>query len=301
MLGGCTQIVGKDLDSSGALHMKKIYMFIEKFGTHVIVGVKMGGKDTVYVKQLYSSTLQPTEVQKQLKDIADKRFSDAPGSYGKVSREKFEIKEHGMPFMDTSTSSAYSNKESQDITFISKRRGGSSKTNLPHSAWIPTVSFEPDVISMSLVPITSLLSGIDGSGFLTHAINLYLRYKPPIEELHQFLEFQLPKQWAPVFGDLAVGPETKQQSNSSLRFSLMGPKLYVNTTPEQEWIKLGWTEARSTCLGGLFTSQRMAWLLWLSKLCTIRDACLGYGLTVKRSLQWMGEGGKMILYLPLKR
>ncbi|KAL6338062.1 hypothetical protein AAG906_010628 [Vitis piasezkii] len=205
--------------------------FIEKFGTHVIVGVKMGGKDTVYVKQLYSSTLQPTEVQKQLKDIADKRFSDAPGSYGKVSREKFEIKEHGMPFMDTSTSSAYSNKESQDITFISKRRGGSSKTNLPHSAWIPTVSFEPDVISMSLVPITSLLSGIDGSGFLTHAINLYLRYKPPIEELHQFLEFQLPKQWAPVFGDLAVGPETKQQSNSSLRFSLMGPKLYVNTTP----------------------------------------------------------------------
>lgn len=48
----------------------------------------MGGKDTVYVKQLYSSTLQPTEVQKQLKDIADKRFLDAPGSYGKVSREK---------------------------------------------------------------------------------------------------------------------------------------------------------------------------------------------------------------------
>ena len=42
----------------------------------------------MYVKQLYSSTLQPTEVQKQLKDIADKRFSDAPGSYGKVSREK---------------------------------------------------------------------------------------------------------------------------------------------------------------------------------------------------------------------
>jgi len=72
------------------------------------------------------------------------------------------------------------------------------------------------------------LSGIDGSGFLTHAINLYLRYKPPIEELHQFLEFQLPKQWAPVFGELAVGPERKQ-SGASLQFSLMGPKLYVNT------------------------------------------------------------------------
>lgn len=53
--------------------------------------------------------------------------------------------------------------------------------------------------------------------------------KPPIEELHQFLEFQLPKQWALVFGELAVGPERKQQSGASLQFSLMGPKLYVNT------------------------------------------------------------------------
>lgn len=52
--------------------------------------------------------------------------------------------------------------------------------------------------------------------------------KPPIEELHQFLEFQLPRQWAPVFGELAVGPE-KQQSGASLQFSFMGPKLYVNS------------------------------------------------------------------------
>lgn len=55
--------------------------------------------------------------------------------------------------------------------------------------------------------------------------------KPPIEELHQFLEFQLPRQWAPVFGELALGPQRKQQSSASLQFSFMGPKLYVNTTP----------------------------------------------------------------------
>ncbi|PKH57122.1 hypothetical protein CRG98_050301, partial [Punica granatum] len=54
--------------------------------------------------------------------------------------------------------------------------------------------------------------------------------KPPIEELHQFLEFQLPRQWAPVFGELALGPEKKQQSSASLQLSFMGPKLYVNTT-----------------------------------------------------------------------
>ncbi|CAK9139382.1 unnamed protein product [Ilex paraguariensis] len=50
--------------------------FIEKFGTHVIVGVKMGGKDVVYVKQQHSSSLEPADVQKRLKDMADKRFSD---------------------------------------------------------------------------------------------------------------------------------------------------------------------------------------------------------------------------------
>lgn len=55
--------------------------------------------------------------------------------------------------------------------------------------------------------------------------------KPPIEELHQFLEFQLPRQWAPVFGELAVGPQKKQQTSTSLQLSFMGPKLYVNTTP----------------------------------------------------------------------
>lgn len=50
--------------------------FIEKYGTHIIVGVKMGGKDAVHIKQLRSSDLQPTEVQKLLKQLADERFSD---------------------------------------------------------------------------------------------------------------------------------------------------------------------------------------------------------------------------------
>ncbi|KAK9292290.1 hypothetical protein L1049_020254 [Liquidambar formosana] len=206
--------------------------FIEKYGTHVIVGVKMGGKDIVYVKQQHSSPLQPADVQKRLKDMADKRFIDTAGhsiNPEKVyEKEKFETREHKLTFMDISASSSYSHKE--EITFICKRRGGSTNKNLTHYEWCHTVQSEPDVISMSFIPITSLLSGIHGSGFLSHAINLYLRYKPPVEELHQFLEFQLPRQWAPVFGELALGPERKQQSSASLQFSLMGPKLYVNTT-----------------------------------------------------------------------
>lgn len=62
--------------------------------------------------------------------------------------------------------------------------------------------------------------------------NIVLSYadKPPIEELHQFLEFQLPRQWAPVFSDLPLGPQRRQQSTTSLQFSLMGPKLFINTS-----------------------------------------------------------------------
>lgn len=208
--------------------------FIDSFGTHIIVGLKMGGKDVVYMKQQHSSSLQPVDVQKRLKDIADKRFSDATGQYGVGSEQanqndKFEGRVQQLRFADAIPPSSCSNKE--DIVSIYKRRGGSDDRNLSHYDWLNTVQLDPDVISMSFVPITSLLNGVPGSGFLSHAINLYLRYKPPIEELHQFLEFQLPRQWAPVFGELPLGPQQKQHSNASLQFSLLGPKLYVNTSP----------------------------------------------------------------------
>ena len=59
-----------------------------------------------------------------------------------------------------------------------KRRGGNDNRNLMHNDWLQTVQTEPDAISMSFIPITSLLNGVPGSGFLSHAINLYLRCKP---------------------------------------------------------------------------------------------------------------------------
>ncbi|WVZ22167.1 hypothetical protein V8G54_000711 [Vigna mungo] len=196
--------------------------FIEKYGTHVIVGVKIGGTDIIYAKQQYSSTVQPAVVQKKLKDMADEFFVG-----GRVNEK---AKDNALGFMDIQAGSYYES-EVQDIKFMCKRKGGNGKKSLSHSDWCQTVLSQPDVISMSFVPITSLLGGINGSGYLTHAMNLYLRYKPPIDELHQFLEFQLPRQWAPVFGELALGPERKPQNTASLQFSFLGPKLYVNTTP----------------------------------------------------------------------
>jgi hypothetical protein len=60
---------------------------------------------------------------------------------------------------------------------------------------------------------------------------LFQTDKPAIEELHQFLEFQLPRQWAPMYGDLPLVFDHKYKRNASpsLQFTLMGPKLYVNT------------------------------------------------------------------------
>ncbi|XP_068652380.1 MACPF domain-containing protein At4g24290-like isoform X2 [Aristolochia californica] len=208
--------------------------FIERFGTHVVVGVKMGGKDVIYVKQPHSSTLQPAEVQKRLKELADKRFSDANGQFGvhleeMYGRNRYDLKEHRLRFADSSPSRSYSDKK--DVLRMNKRRGGSDIKDLSHYEWLETVQFQPDVISVTFVPITSLLNGVPGSGFLSHAINLYLRYKPPKEELHQFLEFQLPRQWAPVFSELPLGPHRRQQNSASLQFSFLGPKLHVNISP----------------------------------------------------------------------
>ncbi|KAL5566415.1 hypothetical protein UlMin_029579, partial [Ulmus minor] len=152
--------------------------FIDTFGTHIIVGVKMGGKDVIYMKQHHSSTLQPADVQKKLRDMADKRFIDTNGQYSMSSQhmfknDEFEIREQQLQFADASSSSSYSHKE--DIVTICKRRGGSDVRSLSHKEWLETVQSEPDVISMSFIPITSLLNEVPGCAILCQAIDLYLR------------------------------------------------------------------------------------------------------------------------------
>ncbi|CAN1229519.1 MACPF domain-containing protein NSL1, partial [Linum grandiflorum] len=61
--------------------------FIEKYGTHIVVGVKMGGKDVIHIKQLKRSNLDATQVQKLLKQLADERFSQGSESSPKPKVE----------------------------------------------------------------------------------------------------------------------------------------------------------------------------------------------------------------------
>ncbi|XP_076901652.1 MACPF domain-containing protein NSL1-like [Bidens hawaiensis] len=211
--------------------------FIDKYGTHIVVGVKMGGKDVIYQKQLQSSNLEPTEVQNMLKRLADDEFSkcDSEASVSgsdKLSKEKDErsVAWDLPPILANSLRpTVVSRSKKDDLFSIHVRRGGIDKGQ-SHKSWLSTVSQAPNVISVSFVPIVALLSGVRGSGFLSHAINLYLRYKPPIEELEQFLEFQLPRQWAPAYGDLPLAPRRKKSPSPSLQFTFLGPRLYVNTT-----------------------------------------------------------------------
>ncbi|PWZ04454.1 MACPF domain-containing protein [Zea mays] len=127
--------------------------FIDKFGTHI----------------------------KRLKDMSDMRFLDGNGQYDMNNKhvhgkDKHDARDQRLRFVESSPSSSYCSKE--DLVMVVKRRGGKEwDKDMPHSEWINTVQSEPDVISMSFLPITSLLSGVPGCGFLNHAINLYLRCK----------------------------------------------------------------------------------------------------------------------------
>ncbi|MBA0598784.1 hypothetical protein Gorai_008530, partial [Gossypium raimondii] len=224
--------------------------FIEKHGTHIIVGVKMGGKDVIHIKQSNNSNLHPNEVQKTLKQLADERFSEneeAPVFSEKPKEEPYMPWDlQGMPAASIRPPVVTRSKNNA-IVNVYIRRGGVDYGQ-SHSQWLSTISQSPNVISMKFVPITSLLGGSRGNGFLSHAVNLYLRCdelihmfildkmsmyyyradKPPIEELREFLEFQVPRQWAPVYGDLPLGLKRRKQALPSLQFTFMGPKLYVN-------------------------------------------------------------------------
>ncbi|KAI4296785.1 hypothetical protein L6164_036710 [Bauhinia variegata] len=211
--------------------------FIEKYGTHIVVGAKIGGKDVVHLKQSAKSDLQPAEVQRLLEKLAEERFSEDSSECSNVNPAEITGKlkgDHvnpcGMPRAFTAAGRPQKGRHSKndDLLSISVRRGGID-VGQSFNQWLSTISQSPNIISMSFVPIISLLHSVPGQGFLRHAVNLYLAYKPPIEELHGFLQFQLPREWAKVHGGLGFGPRQRRITSPSLQFTFMGKKLYVNT------------------------------------------------------------------------
>ncbi|XP_073143196.1 MACPF domain-containing protein At1g14780 [Henckelia pumila] len=210
--------------------------FIEKYGTHIIVGLSMGGHDLVLVKQDKSSSMEPSELKNHLYNLGNQLFNGtctfSPRHF-KTKEQKHNKAPQAFNVFDPQPNilNSFESITAKDgISVICSKRGGDSCVNT-HCEWLPTVPLMPDAVHFNLIPITSLMRGLPGKGFLSHAINLYLRYKPPIADLEYFLDFQTHRIWAPIHNDLTMGlARNKANHTPSLNFNPMGPKLYINTT-----------------------------------------------------------------------
>ncbi|XP_020101752.1 MACPF domain-containing protein CAD1-like isoform X2 [Ananas comosus] len=211
--------------------------FIENYGTHIITSITIGGKDVIYVKQHSSSPLSAMEIKNYVQDLGEQRFSE---SESHTSSGPMKVKDKAVdPFVFNSQgvypqppNTPYLTAK-EDVTVIFRRRGGDDLIQ-SHTHWARTIRSAPDVIDMTFFPITSLLERVPGKDHLIRAINLYLEYKPPVEELRYFLEFQVPRIWAPVQDGLR-GQRRKEPVCPSLQFSIMGKKLYIS----QEQVTVG--------------------------------------------------------------
>ncbi|KAG0456536.1 hypothetical protein HPP92_024324 [Vanilla planifolia] len=214
--------------------------FIRTYGTHVIVEIGLGGQDVICIRQNNSSNISITELKLRLEDVGELMFSDVScfsqeSPLFKNIRGNCKVPEVFFKILQSKNMllSSHSESSSKDgLTIICSKRGGDPYLH-SHSKWLQTVPNYPDAIFFfKFVPITSLLAGIPGSGYLSLAIDLYLRYKPVPEELMRFLEFQVPRQWAPLYNDLTIGPRYPYgwKSYPKLQFRLFGPQLHVNTT-----------------------------------------------------------------------
>ncbi|XP_047173604.1 MACPF domain-containing protein At1g14780 isoform X2 [Vigna umbellata] len=216
------------------LHLQgeKLVRFIEKFGTHILVGLSIGGKDLVLVKQDVSSSLEPSELKRHLDELGNQLFTGTCSFLPRSKDQKYKVPQafdvFGPQIVAFNSSTSVCAKDG--ISVICAKRGGDTQVS-DHSEWLHTVPKKPDAVDFSFIPITSLLKGLPGKGFLSHAINLYLRYKPPMSDLPYFLDYQAHKLWAPVHNDLPLCTATNRTTSSpSLSFNLIGPKLYVNTS-----------------------------------------------------------------------
>ncbi|KAM6545677.1 hypothetical protein CsatB_026413 [Cannabis sativa] len=209
--------------------------FIKSYGTHIIVGMAVGGQDLVCVRQKSSSPIPPADLRGHLEDLGDILFSDSRSPslmQRKTGDGKHKVPEVFSRILQSSTMqlTTISETSSKDgLTIICSKRGGDVFLH-SHSSWLQTVAAKPEAIHFKFVPIISLLTGVSGSGYLSHAINLYLRYKPALEDLQYFLEFQVPRQWAPMFCELPLRHQRKKPVCASLQFSFFGPKINVSCT-----------------------------------------------------------------------
>lgn len=68
--------------------------FIEKYGTHIVVGLSVGAEDVVLVKQDKSSNMQPSDLKNHLNELGDQHFTGACSfspSHSKSKDQKHKV------------------------------------------------------------------------------------------------------------------------------------------------------------------------------------------------------------------
>ncbi|KAI4342117.1 hypothetical protein MLD38_026774 [Melastoma candidum] len=209
--------------------------FIHSYGTHVIIGMAVGGQDIVCVRQRPSSPISTADLRKNLQDLGDVLFLDGKSppllqnSHRDANHKMLEVFNRVLQLNTIQLSSITETSSKDGLTITCSKRGGDVFLH-DHLKWLQTVSAKPEAILFKFLPITSLLTGVPGNGYLSHAINLYMRYKPVPEELQHFLEFQVPCQWSPMFCELPLRHHRRRSSYPSLRFCFMGPKIHISST-----------------------------------------------------------------------
>ncbi|KAF9612097.1 hypothetical protein IFM89_038076 [Coptis chinensis] len=279
--------------------------FIQRYGTHIVVGMAVGGQDVVCVRQKPSSSIPAPDLKAHLEDLGDSWFSDGRSlsPHQRQSKEKQKVPDvfHRILQANTMQLTSITETSSKDgLAIVCSKRGGDVFLH-NHYQWLQTVSANPDAILFKFVPITSLLSGIPGSGYLSHAINLYLRYKPAPEDLQYFLEFQVPRQWAPMFNELPLGPQRIKVSSPGLQFSFLGPKLHVNANQVSSSGKP--VIGLRLYLEGKKCNRLAIHVQHLSSLPSMLESS-SVGLTMLKPCQWRGSeelSGQYLEHIKWKR
>ncbi|CAD5166785.1 unnamed protein product [Musa acuminata subsp. malaccensis] len=192
--------------------------FIENFGTHIITSVTIGGKDEVYIKQHHSSQLSVSEIENYVKEIGDQRFLNL----------EHQSLNAPLNYKDKVSASVILKHICCAILYNAYCYFHSCISSFSAITW--HLMWQIMAIGkLAAIPLSNIFYFSFFARTFVHQISCdSISYKPPVEELQYFLDFQVQRVWAPAPVNIP-GHQRKEPVCPSLQFSLMGPKLYISS------------------------------------------------------------------------
>ncbi|KAF9590726.1 hypothetical protein IFM89_037121 [Coptis chinensis] len=116
--------------------------FIQRYGTHIVVGMAVGGQDVVCVRQKPSSSIPPPRPEKHLEDLGDSWFSDGRSlsPHQRQTREKQKVPDvfHRILQANTMQLTSIIETSSKDgLAIVCSKKGGDVFLH-NHYQWLQT-------------------------------------------------------------------------------------------------------------------------------------------------------------------